>query len=317
MLKETIEVNSFLEEELIKVEELKREVLSQGSSNPLIKSFFDHVLSSKGKSFRPKLALLCANLFGDTNRSTLVAANLVEVLHQATLLHDDVVDNATERRGEVSANITFGNKASVLMGDYLLSTMINISAKEKEFKLLELLSKTLVSLSKGELIQLSSNPNNFISSAELIEIAKMKTGSLIVCSCLGGAYSTTNNEAYLKAVEQFGFNLGIAYQIKDDIIDYFDTDKERYKDLKEGKVNIPFSLALETANKEDKEHVLSLFNKENLSQEDLESIGGFIIYNDGIKKAEALKKSYVNQSIQELKNANVSHWLLEEFLGDF
>lgn len=301
MLIEKEILNEFLDEEIAQIEALKEEMFKEEkSSNKLIGAFLQFVLESKGKSLRPKLTILCSNLFGKPNKSTYLAAILLEILHQATLLHDDVVDEATERRGEVSANIKFGNKSCVLMGDYLLSRMIESSAKAKEFKLLEILSTTLVALSKGELIQMNADVEAHVSSDHLLEIAKMKTGSLIKATCLSGAYATGASDKDIAHLNEFGELFGVAYQIKDDLLDYNETNKEIFKDLKEHKINIPFALAIENSTKEAVDELMIIFDKTDKTEEDFKSIYTFIKSNNGVEEAQKLYETHINSAISVL-----------------
>lgn len=301
-----------IRDEILKVESLKKEILEEKQGNPLMDEFMQHVLQSKGKQVRPKLTLLCASLFGKPNRSTYLACILIDVLHQATLLHDDVVDNATERRGELAANVLFGNKSSVLMGDYLLSKMIAFCSSEKEYELLDVLSKSLVNLSKGELLQLSDLEANKIDLDRLIGVAQLKTASLMTACSVSGANSTNASEIDKQIMATFAENIGVAFQIKDDILDYFDTNKEKFKDLKEGKVNIPFILALDEADLHDKNQILQTFKKEVLLEDDLDRIKGFITYYNGLQRAEELQMDYLNQAI-----TMIEHYEGAEALIDF
>ena len=306
-------ITDTIEQDLQRIESLKREIFFQDTkeTSPLISTFLEFVFEKKGKNLRPKLALLSSKVMGETNRSTYLAAILIDILHEATLLHDDVVDAAQLRRGETSANVVFGNKATVLMGDYLLSKMIEVCTKEKEFKLLEIISTTLVSLSKGELIQLNATKENEFSVSQLTKVAALKTGSLLKASCLAGAYSTGLSKEEEKVWNDFAENLGIAYQIKDDIIDYVENGKEQYKDLKEGKVNIPMALALEKGNKETSKEILELIkNKEAYSQNE-EKLIDFLAENKGVELAEQLQDSYTQKAILELQKLSNSEDLIE------
>jgi octaprenyl-diphosphate synthase len=242
---------------------------------------------------------------------------LIDILHEATLLHDDVVDAAKLRRGETSANVVFGNKATVLMGDYLLSKMIEVCTKEKEYKLLEIISTTLVSLSKGELIQLNATKENEISVNQLVKIAALKTGSLLKASSLSGAYSTGLKEENSQLLTEFSDKLGVAYQIKDDVIDYKDNSKELCKDLKEGKVNIPMALALENVNKSIASEMLSLIrDKENFEQ-NKNTILEFLHANKGIEKAEELQNKFTTEAVSLISKLPNSENLIDftEMIG--
>jgi octaprenyl-diphosphate synthase len=312
-------ITEVLELDLQKIDSLKRDIFFQDKkeTSPLIATFLEFVFNKQGKNLRPKLALLTSKVVGKTNRSTYLSAILIDILHEATLLHDDVVDAAELRRGATSANVVFGNKATVLMGDYLLSKMIEVCTKQKEFKLLEIISTTLVSLSKGELIQLNATKESEFSVAQLTKVAALKTGSLLKASCLAGAYSAGLKEEDEKVWNDFAEYLGVAYQIKDDIIDYLENGKEQYKDIKEGKVNIPMALALENGEKEKSEHVLSLIkDKENFDL-NIKEIELFLETENGLHEAEKLQEMYLQKSISELKKLLNSEDLIEftEMIG--
>lgn len=306
-------ISEVIEQDLQQIDALKREIFFQDTkeTSPLISTFLEFVFNKQGKNLRPKLALLTSKVVGETNRSTYLSAILIDILHEATLLHDDVVDAAQLRRGETSANVVFGNKATVLMGDYLLSKMIEVCTKEKEFKLLEIISTTLVSLSKGELIQLNATKESEFSVSQLTKVAALKTGSLLKASCLAGAYSAGLKEGEGQILNSFAENLGIAYQIKDDIIDYVENGKEQYKDLKEGKVNIPMALALQNSSKDAAESIMQLIrDKENFAT-NKSNIIEFLEANKGIEKAEALQENYTNEAISMLEQISNTEELIE------
>lgn len=305
-------ISEILEQDLQRIDALKREVFFQDKkeTSPLISTFLEFVFNKQGKNLRPKLTLLSSKAQGETNRATYLSAILIDILHEATLLHDDVVDAAELRRGETSANVVFGNKATVLMGDYLLSKMIEVCTKEKEFKLLEIISTTLVSLSKGELIQLNATKENEFSVGQLTKVAALKTGSLLKASCLAGAYSAGLQEENEQVWVDFAENLGIAYQIKDDIIDYVENGKEQYKDIKEGKVNIPMALALENADKEQAAHILGLIKNKEKFDSNIEEIIRFLTAQNGIQLAENLQDDFTEKAVSELQKMNNSEDLI-------
>ncbi len=305
-------ISEILEKDLQRIDKLKREVFFQEKkeTSPLISTFLEFVFNKQGKNLRPKLALLSSKAQGETNRATYLSAILIDILHEATLLHDDVVDAAQLRRGETSANVVFGNKATVLMGDYLLSKMIEVCTKEKEFKLLEIISTTLVSLSKGELIQLNATKESEFSLAQLTKVAALKTGSLLKASCLAGAYSAGLQEEDEQVWVGFAENLGIAYQIKDDIIDYVENGKEQFKDIKEGKVNIPMALALESADKETAAHILGLIKDKENFKANIVEITTFLNTQNGVQLAENLQDKFTEKAVVELHKMNNSEDLI-------
>lgn len=305
-------ISEILEKDLQRIDKLKREVFFQEKkeTSPLISTFLEFVFNKQGKNLRPKLALLSSKAQGETNRATYLSAILIDILHEATLLHDDVVDAAQLRRGETSANVVFGNKATVLMGDYLLSKMIEVCTKEKEFKLLEIISTTLVSLSKGELIQLNATKESEFSVAQLTKVAALKTGSLLKASCLAGAYSAGLQEEDEQVWVDFAENLGIAYQIKDDIIDYVENGKEQFKDIKEGKVNIPMALALESADKVTAAHILGLIKDKENFKANIVEITTFLNTQNGVQLAENLQDKFTEKAVVELHKMNNSEDLI-------
>jgi len=299
----TNNITEVLAEDLKQIDALKREIFFQDKkeTSPLIATFLEFVFNKQGKNLRPKLTLLSSKVVGETNRSTYLSAILIDILHEATLLHDDVVDAAELRRGATSANVVFGNKATVLMGDYLLSKMIEVCTKQQEFKLLEIISTTLVSLSKGELIQLNATKDNEFSVSQLTKIAALKTGSLLKASCLAGAYSAGLVQNKISVWNDYAEYLGVSYQIKDDIIDYVENGKERYKDIKEGKVNIPMALALEEADEREAEHMLGLIKDKENFESNIQEIESFLEKKGGLQLAENLQVTYLNKAIDELK----------------
>ena len=299
----TNNITEVLAEDLKQIDALKREIFFQDKkeTSPLIATFLEFVFNKQGKNLRPKLTLLSSKVVGETNRSTYLSAILIDILHEATLLHDDVVDAAELRRGATSANVVFGNKATVLMGDYLLSKMIEVCTKQQEFKLLEIISTTLVSLSKGELIQLNATKDNEFSVSQLTKIAALKTGSLLKASCLAGAYSAGLVQNKISVWNDYAEYLGVSYQIKDDIIDYVENGKERYKDIKEGKVNIPMALALEEADEREAEQMLGLIKDKENFESNIQEIESFLEKKGGLQLAENLQVTYLNKAIDELK----------------
>lgn len=308
-----------LEQDLVKIDGLKREIFFQDTkeTSPLISTFLEFVFEKKGKNLRPKLTLLSSKLYGETNRSTYLSSILIDILHEATLLHDDVVDAAQLRRGVASANVVFGNKATVLMGDYLLSKMIEVCTKEKEYKLLEIISTTLVSLSKGELIQMNASKESENSVSQLEQIAALKTGSLLKASCLAGAYSTGVTSEESDLLSDYSEKLGIAYQIKDDIIDYKDNSKELFKDLKEGKVNMPMALALENVENSIASEMITLIRDKENFKKNKDVIIEFLHTNRGIEKAEELQDKYITEAITLLGHISNSENLIDftEMIG--
>src|ERR1700709_2271831 len=206
---------SLLEEELIVFEKKFREAVK--SQAPLLDRIMRFIVNRKGKQLRPMFVLLSARLCGEINESTYRAASLVELLHTATLVHDDVVDESLERRGFFSTYALWKTKISVLVGDYLLSKGLLLSLDHSDFRILQLLSDAVRKMSEGELLQIEKSRSLNLSEEVYFEIIRNKTASLLASSCAAGAYSTSHDEATAEKLRVFGEKTGMAFQIKDDL----------------------------------------------------------------------------------------------------
>ncbi|HQY21442.1 MAG TPA: polyprenyl synthetase family protein, partial [Ignavibacteria bacterium] len=217
----------------------------------LIDLITKYILKQKGKKIRPVLVLLSAKLCGEINERSYIAANLVELLHTATLIHDDVVDDAKTRRGIASLNAVWKNKASVLIGDYLLSKGLLTAIDNKEFEFLKLTSEAVKSMSEGELLQIQKARNFDATEETYFRIISDKTASLIKTCCKLGAMSTAENKDMVDKLGVYGENIGIAFQLTDDILDYTGRKKLLGKstgnDLKEKKFTLPLIISLKNA----------------------------------------------------------------------
>jgi octaprenyl-diphosphate synthase len=228
----------------------------------LIDIISKYILRQKGKKIRPILVLLSAKLCGGINRRTYVAATLVEMLHTATLIHDDVVDDAKTRRGLPSVNAVWKNKIAVLMGDFLLSRGLLTALENDECGFLKITSRAVKRMSEGELLHIQKNRKLDLSEEVYFQIIADKTASLITTCCELGASSTTDNKTEIKLLSDFGENLGIAFQLRDDILDYIGKGKIMGKssgsDLKEKKLTLPLIHALENSSKKESNKILNL-----------------------------------------------------------
>ena len=202
-----------------------------------------YILRQKGKRIRPTLVFLSAKLVGDINESTFHAATLVELLHTATLIHDDVVDESDMRRGFPSLNSIWGNKVAVLVGDFFLAKGLLLSLKHKEYRFLHITSEAVRRMSEGELLEIQTSRSNDIDEEVYFRIISDKTASLISACCELGAASTTDDEVVLYKLKNFGENLGIAFQLRDDLLDYMGetsiTGKPVASDIRDGKITLP------------------------------------------------------------------------------
>ena len=212
------------------------------SDNFLLDKIGRYTLKHKGKQLRPLFVFLSAKCFGEVNESTYRAATFIELLHSATLIHDDVVDDAAERRGFASINAMYKNKISVLAGDYLLSKGMMIALENRDYQMLDMISETVRNMSEGEIFQLEKAKKFDISEDDYYQIIEKKTAALIASCCAIGAVSTCANSAQVEAMRQFGINAGTAFQIRDDIFDYQPDNKSGKgygNDIREHKMTLP------------------------------------------------------------------------------
>jgi len=228
------------------------------SNAPLLDSIMKYIIKRKGKQLRPMFVFLSAKLHGVVNDSTYRAAALVELLHTATLVHDDVVDESMERRGFFSINALWKNKIAVLVGDYLLSKGLLLSTAAGDIKHLHILSDAVKQMSEGELLQLEKSRKLNLKEDTYFEIIRSKTASLLSSACAVGAWSTSNDEIITEKMKNFGEKTGIAFQIKDDLFDYGDEDigKPTGNDLKEKKLTLPLIYTLNNIDSVEKRKII-------------------------------------------------------------
>ena len=288
--------------------------LALQSSNPLLSEVISFIKQRKGKMMRPMLTLLMAKMCGEINDSTYNVAISLELLHTASLVHDDVVDESDKRRGQSSVNAIYDNKVSVLVGDYLLATSLVNAAMTSNVHLVELVGKLGQELSEGEIIQLSNiNASNF-SEEVYYDIIKKKTAALFSTASEAGAISVKCSDEMAQKAAMFGELIGIAFQIKDDIFDYYtlgELGKPTGNDMKEGKLTLP---ALYVLNTLKDEAMMALALKIRALEANREEIAHFIEYvkvNGGIEYTTQVMIDYRNKALemlpettsQELKDA--------------
>ncbi len=263
-----------------------------------------YILRQKGKKIRPLLVLLTAKVAGGINERTYRGAVLVELLHTATLVHDDVVDNADKRRGFWSINAIFKNKAAVLMGDYLLSRGLMIAVEGKDYDFLNVITNTVKRMSEGELLQIQKTRKLNIDEETYFKIISDKTASLLETCCQIGALSATNNTEQHEAMKNFGTNLGIAFQIRDDILDYDGaaslTGKPIGGDIKEKKITLPLIYSLNQVNKEEANNIKKLIKNGN-KKENIQKVIGFVRQNRGIEYALETASAYSLKAKESLQ----------------
>lgn len=242
---------------------------SMRTKTPLLDRITHYIVSRKGKQMRPMFVFLSAKLCGEVNESTYVAASLVEILHTATLVHDDVVDDSYQRRGFFSINALWKNKIAVLVGDYLLAKGLLLSVEHGEYRLLQILSNTIREMSEGELLQLEKARKLDIKEEIYFDIIRQKTASLIASACASGASTTTKDEDTISRIKLMGEKIGIAFQIKDDLFDYEDDDigKPRGIDIKERKMTLPLIYSLNKVDYFTRRKMINIIKNDNQNNE--------------------------------------------------
>ena len=268
----------------------------------LINSISKLMIRNRGKNIRPILTILTARLCGQPSLGSYRAAAMMEMLHLATLIHDDVVDDATLRRGKPSINMIWRNKLSVLMGDFLLSKALINMIRLKDFDALEQISSTAEKLSAGEILQIEKTFTKSMDEKIYFKMIKQKTASLIATSCELGAITSTKNEKDRKAAYSFGENFGIAFQIKDDIFDLLgdekDTGKNRGGDVKKNMITLPLIFAKKNMSKIERFHLSKLMKKKKKNKKTLNQICELVMDVGGIeyatKKIEYYSESALN-----------------------
>lgn len=258
-----------------------------------------YILRQKGKKIRPLLVLLSAKVAGEINERTYRGAVLVELLHTATLVHDDVVDNADKRRGFWSINKIFKNKAAVLMGDYLLSRGLMIAVDGKDFDFLGVITNTVKRMSEGELLQIQKTRKLNIDEETYFKVISDKTASLLETCCEIGALSVSDNPEHHSAMKSFGANIGIAFQIRDDILDYEGAasliGKPVGGDIKEKKITLPLIYSLNQVSKDEASKIRRLI-KNGGKKEDVKEIISFVRKNNGIEYALKTAENYSSKA---------------------
>lgn len=270
---------------------------------PLLDKITNYIVKRKGKQMRPMFVFLCAELLGKTNDSTYRAASLIELLHTATLVHDDVVDDSMERRGFFSVNALWKNKISVLVGDYLLSKGLLLSVDNNDFELLRLVSNSVREMSEGELLQIEKARKLDIEESVYFEIIRQKTASLIASCCACGAQSVNANKEQVNTLKNFGETTGIAFQIKDDLFDFgnsIETGKPTGIDLKEKKMTLPLIYALANTNRTIKSEIIGIIKNHSENEKKIEKVIDFVFQSGGLKYASDKMNDYRNNAIKLL-----------------
>jgi octaprenyl-diphosphate synthase len=290
------EIQRYLSRELVEFEQTFNAAVQSHVS--LLDKIMKYIVKTKGKQLRPMFVMLSAKVCGEINEKTYRAASLIELLHTATLVHDDVVDDANKRRGFFSINALWKNKIAVLVGDYLLSKGLLLSLNNKDFRILEILATAVKEMSEGELLQIEKARKLDITEDIYFEIIHGKTASLISSACGAGAYSSSASDELADKMKVFGAKVGIAFQIKDDLFDYgkADVGKPTGNDIKEKKMTLPLIYTLNNCNKQLKNKIIKLFKHPTPKSADVDFIIKSVIEHGGISYAEARMNEFIAEA---------------------
>ncbi len=281
----------------------KQFFISVSSKVKLLDLILWYILKRKGKQIRPILVILFSKMFsnGKVSSKTYRAANLVELIHSASLIHDDVVDDSNIRRKFLTINALWKNKISVLVGDFFLSQALLLSTQNKDYDLLDQVSNAVKEISEGELLQIQKSRSLNITEEDYITLITKKTASLFSCCCLVGLISSGNKKT--KSVENFGLYLGIIFQIKDDLFDYSKKriGKPTKDDLKSQKITLPLIHSIQMASKVDARSIKSILKRKKLSKEDKRVINHFVKEHNGFEYAKNVMLEYKNKALKILE----------------
>ncbi|MBC8183952.1 polyprenyl synthetase family protein [candidate division KSB1 bacterium] len=289
------------------LEELEQEFSSIIETDvKLIQDIFSYVISNKGKRLRPILLLLCSGLKGKSTEISLKTAMIVELLHSATLIHDDVVDNSNLRRGNPSVNSIWENKISVLIGDFLFAHIFGSLVGMKDNRLIKIIAEVTSQMSQGELLQMERVQDFQMDEETYMKLISRKTASLLAATCqIGAITSSVDNETkHIENMRMFGENLGIAFQIKDDLLDFYgsqdDLGKPIGKDLIENIITLPVLYSLKNTDEDTREKMLSIL--ENGKEDEMQTIIEFVKKSGGLNYAEKKANFYIKSALDCLDN---------------
>ncbi len=272
------------------------------SKVPMLDRIMRYIVKRKGKQLRPMFVFLSARLCGSVNDSTYRAASLVELLHTATLVHDDVVDDSLERRGFFSVYALWKNKVSVLVGDYLLAKGLLLSLDNNDFRILQILSEAVRQMSEGELLQMEKSRSLNLSEEVYFEIIKSKTASLLSAACAAGALSASGDEELALKMKEFGEKVGIAFQIKDDLFDYAQANigKPTGNDIKEKKLTLPLIYTLNNVDKATRRKIIYIVKNKNTDKKQIAFVLRTVAETGGIEYTTQKMEQYKTDALKIL-----------------
>ncbi len=296
------EIKSFLKTELHSYDSHFKNLMK--SKTPLLDKITNYIIKSKGKQMRPMFVFLASRIYGETNPASYTAASMIELLHTASLVHDDVVDDSYQRRGFFSINALWKNKVAVLVGDFLLSQGLNIALDTGQYKMLHIVNRAVKDMAEGELLQLEKARRLDIEEEIYYEIIRKKTATLIAASCALGTAANTQDENQIEMMRSMGENIGMAFQIKDDLFDYGtkDVGKPLGIDIKEKKMTLPLIYALNQASFLQKRKLIYTIKNESHKPEKVEEVINFVKASKGIPYAESKMIEYKNKAIDILRS---------------
>ena len=278
---------------------------SMRSEVALLDKITHYIVKRKGKQMRPMFVFLTAKMLSGTNDQTYRAATLIELLHTATLVHDDVVDDADKRRGFFSINALWKNKVAVLVGDYLLSRGLLLAVKHKDFHLLEITSNAVQEMSEGELLQMEKARKLDITEEVYFNIIRQKTASLIASCCAAGAASVSEDKDVIEQMRLFGEIVGIAFQIRDDLFDYGsakDIGKPTGIDIKEKKMTLPLIYALNSSDRSEKRFIINTIKNHNTDDKRVGKVINMVREKGGIEYTVSRMKEYQQKALSMLES---------------
>jgi octaprenyl-diphosphate synthase len=286
------------------------------SQVPLLNRIMRFIVNRKGKQLRPMFVLLSAKLCGPVNDTTYRAASLVELLHSATLVHDDVVDESLERRGFFSTYALWKSKVSVLVGDYLLAKGMLLSLDHDDYRILKLLSNAIRQMSEGELLQMEKSRSLNFEEDTYFEIIKGKTASLLASACASGAWSTTQNETITEKMRMFGEKVGMAFQIKDDLFDYGSEaiGKPTGNDIREKKLTLPLIYTLQNVDATTRRKLIYIIKNQNKDPQKVQEVINVVKQTGGISYTEKKMFSFRDEALailHEFDNIEIRNGLEE------
>ncbi|MDC3257745.1 polyprenyl synthetase family protein [Flavobacteriales bacterium] len=276
---------------------------SLSSNIILLDKIMHYIIKRKGKQMRPMFVFLTAKLFNKFNEKTYRAASMIELLHTATLVHDDVIDEANLRRGVFSINALWKNKVAVLVGDFLLSRGLLLAVKNKEYELLEIMSATVQDMSEGELLQIEKARKLDITESVYYEIIRKKTASLIAACCSSGANSVEESNIMIEKMRVFGETAGIAFQIKDDLFDYSKNTligKSTGIDIREQKMTLPLIYTLNSVDKKLKNYIINIIKNHNKNEKKVGEVIELVKQNGGLDYAKKIMLKFYNEALEIL-----------------